>query len=134
VTEVSFPTVFSPEETLDGVLGLEIDEQTDPGVISARLPYAPRICQPMGIVHGGVYAAIGESLASRGTAFTVVAQGKRPLGQSNNTSFMRPVSGGTIHARGVAVHRGRTSWIWDVEMRDDDGRLCAASRVTIAVR
>ena len=88
------------------------------------------VCQPMGIVHGGVYAAIAETLASMGTA---VGGARRtaalPLGMANNTSFLRPVTAGTIHATATAFHRGRTSWIWDVEMRDDDGRLCATSRV-----
>ena len=39
-----------------------------------------------------------------------------------------------MHAEARAFHRGRTSWLWDVEMRNDDGKLCATSRVTIAVR
>jgi len=88
----------------------------------------------MGIVHGGVYAAIAESLASRGTADGVIPLGKVPLGMSNNTSFLRPVSAGFVHARATAMHRGRTTWLWDIEMRDDAGKLCATSRVTIAVR
>jgi uncharacterized protein (TIGR00369 family) len=88
----------------------------------------------MGIVHGGVYAAISETLASMGTAAAVRPNGGTALGMANNTSFLRPVSAGTIHATATAFHRGRTSWLWDVEMRDDQGRLCANSRVTIAVR
>ena len=89
----------------------------------------------MGIVHGGVYAAIAETLASMGTARGVLPDGKVPLGMSNNTSFLRPVSEGTRARRArVAIHRGRTTWVWDVEMRDDEDRLCATSRVTIAVR
>jgi len=88
----------------------------------------------MGIVHGGVYAAIAESLASRGTADGVLELGKVPLGMSNNTSFLRPVSAGSVHAVATAIHRGSTTWLWDVEMRNDDGKLCATSRVTIAVR
>ena len=63
----------------------------------------------MGIVHGGVYAAIAETLASMGTADGVLAEGRVPLGMSNNTSFLRPVSDGTVHGVGVAIHRGRTS-------------------------
>jgi uncharacterized protein (TIGR00369 family) len=88
----------------------------------------------MGIVHGGVYAAIAETLASMGTADGVIELGRIPLGMSNNTSFLRPVSEGHVHARAEAFHRGRTSWVWDVEMRNDAGKLCATSRVTIAVR
>ena len=88
----------------------------------------------MGLVHGGVYAAIAESLASHGTARGVFATGGGALGMSNNTSFLRPITDGSVHGTAVAIHRGRTSWVWDVEMRDDDNRLCATARVTIAVR
>jgi uncharacterized protein (TIGR00369 family) len=122
------------EDTFDVRIGLEIDELVEVGVRTARLPVVPGVCQPMGIVHGGVYAAIAESLASRGTADGVIQLGKVPLGMSNNTSFLRPVSEGHVHARAEAFHRGRTSWVWDVEMRNDDGKLCAMARVTIAVR
>jgi 1,4-dihydroxy-2-naphthoyl-CoA hydrolase len=122
------------EDTFDVCIGLEIDELVEVGVRTARLPVVPRVCQPMGIVHGGVYAAIAEALASMGTADGVIQLDKIPLGMSNNTSFLRPVSEGHVHARAEAFHRGRTSWVWDVEMRNDDGKLCATSRVTIAVR
>ena len=47
---------------------------------------------------------------------------------------MRPVTEGTVHVAGRPIHRGRTTWIWDVDFTDDDGRLCATSRVTMAVR
>jgi uncharacterized protein (TIGR00369 family) len=121
-------------DTFDGLVGLEVDELEEVGVRTARLPVLPRVCQPMGIVHGGVYAAIAESLASMGTADGVIELGKIPLGMANNTSFLRPVSDGFVYARAQAFHRGRSSWVWDVEMRNDDGKLCATSRVTIAVR
>ena len=116
------------------VLGLEVDPSEEIGRVTGRLPVVPGVCQPMGIVHGGVYAAIAETLASMGTGHAVVDNGGVPLGQANNTNFLRPVSEGTVHAVATAFHRGRTSWVWDVEMRDDAGRLCATSRVTIAVR
>jgi len=134
VTNVPFETRVSPEDSFIGVLGLEIDELVDVGLRTARLRVVPGVCQPMGIVHGGIYAAIAETLASMGTADGVLEQGKVPLGMSNNTSFLRPVSEGSVHAEARAFHRGRTSWLWDVEMRNDDGKLCATSRVTIAVR
>ena len=117
-----------------GLIDLEVDDVVEVGLRTGRLPVAPKVCQPMGIVHGGVYAAISETLASMGTADGVIPLGRVPLGMSNNTSFLRPVSSGAVHARATAMHRGRTTWLWDVEMRDDDGRLCATSRVTIAVR
>ena len=122
------------ERSFIGVLGIDIDPSDEVGRITARLPVVDAVCQPMGIVHGGVYASISETLASVGTANAVRPNGGIPLGMANNTNFLRPVSAGTIHATGTAFHRGRTSWVWDVEMRDDDDRLCATSRVTIAVR
>jgi 1,4-dihydroxy-2-naphthoyl-CoA hydrolase len=134
VTNVPFETRVSHEDSFIGVLGLDIDELVEVGLRTARLGVVPGVCQPMGIVHGGIYAAIAETLASMGTADGVIEQGKVPLGMSNNTNFLRPVSEGSVHAEARAFHRGRTSWLWDVEMRNDDGKLCATSRVTIAVR
>lgn len=86
------------------------------------------------MIHGGVYAAIAETLASTGTARGVYSTGGAALGMSNNTSFLRPITEGSVYGNAVAIHRGRTTWVWDVEMRDDQGRLCATARVTIAVR
>jgi uncharacterized protein (TIGR00369 family) len=118
----------------DATIGLVLDESGELGFESGTLPVTPKVCQPMGIIHGGVYAAVAESLASMGTARGVLDIGRVPLGMSNNTSFLRPVSEGTVRATAHAIHRGRTTWVWDVEMRDDRSRLCATSRVTIAVR
>jgi 1,4-dihydroxy-2-naphthoyl-CoA hydrolase len=119
--------------TLDGVLGfrvLEIGEGTARG--EAR--YADRVCQRFGVVHGGTYAAFAEMLATEATVQQVWAEGNRAMGSSNYTSFLRPITGGAIHAEAVARHRGRTNWVWDVDFTDDEGRLCASSRVSIAVR
>jgi 1,4-dihydroxy-2-naphthoyl-CoA hydrolase len=134
VTNVPFETRVAPGDAFDAVMGLEVDDLVEVGLRTARLAVVPGVCQPMGIVHGGIYAAIAESLASRGTGDGVLELGKVPLGMSNNTSFLRPVSEGYVHAEARAFHRGRTTWLWDVEMRNDDGKLCATSRVTIAVR
>jgi 1,4-dihydroxy-2-naphthoyl-CoA hydrolase len=113
--------------------GLEIVQCTDE-LVRGRVPVREHVTQPMGIVHGGVYASIAEGLASVGTNQGVLADGKVGVGLSNDSSFLRPVSGGSIHATARRRHRGRTTWIWDVEVTDDEGRLCALSRVRIAVR
>jgi uncharacterized protein (TIGR00369 family) len=134
VAEPSFPIRVPIEDAFDATIGFIVDGNDEIGTCTGRLPVGPRVCQPMGIVHGGVYAALAETLASQGTARGVMPAGKVPLGMSNNTSFLRPVRTGSVHAGATAIHRGRTTWVWDVEMRDDDGRLCATSRVTIAVR
>jgi len=125
---------IAPEDAFDATIGFVVDPTSEIGHLTGTLPVRPRVCQPFGIVHGGVYAAIAETLASQGTANAVRSEGRVPLGMSNNTSFLRPVSQGSVHGEATAIHRGRTSWVWDVQMRDDEGRLCATSRVTIAVR
>ena len=85
-------------------------------------------------MHGGVYASIAEALASFGTNVGVIPTGDIGLGMSNHSTFVRSIREGTIHAAARRIHRGRTTWVWDVELTDDDGRLCAVSRVMIAVR
>ena len=126
-------SLLPPERTLDGTLGVEILD-ADQEVAHARLPVTDRVRQPYGIVHGGAYAALAESLVSMTTAMAVLGDGMIAVGQSNHTSFFRPVSEGTVHAEARRKHRGRTSWVWEVECTDDDGRLCALVRVTMAIR
>lgn len=114
-------------------LGLEItevDEQLARG--SFRVTDAVR--QPMGIVHGGAYAAMAETLASVATYIAVQAEGNIAVGQSNHTSFLRPVAEGFVHGEARRRHRGQTSWVWEIDFTDDAGKLCALSRVTLAVR
>jgi uncharacterized protein (TIGR00369 family) len=113
--------------------GLEIEEATDE-LVRGRVQVREYLLQPVGLVHGGVHAAIAEALASLGTNVGVVPEGRIGLGQSNHSTFLRPISKGTIHGVARRRHRGRTTWVWDVELTDDEGRLCALSRVTIAVR
>ncbi|MEA2221048.1 MAG: 1,4-dihydroxy-2-naphthoyl-CoA hydrolase [Solirubrobacteraceae bacterium] len=117
----------------DALLGLELLECTDE-LVTARLAVRNELRQPFGLVHGGVFASIAETLASVGTAVVVYPEGNAAMGLSNQTSFVRPITEGTIHARATRRHRGRTTWIWDVEISDDAGRTCALSRMTIAVR
>jgi 1,4-dihydroxy-2-naphthoyl-CoA hydrolase len=125
--------ILPPAETLDGTLGVEVVEVTDE-VIRGRMPVEDRIRQPYGIVHGGAMSAIAESLTSLGTARGVLADGKIAMGQEINASFMRPIGFGHVNALARVRRRGRTAWNWEVEITDDDGRLCALLRATIAVR
>jgi 1,4-dihydroxy-2-naphthoyl-CoA hydrolase len=110
------------------------DFDYEDGVMRATVPVRPELLQTFGLVHGGVYAAIAETLASVGTFAGVHDQGMQVMGLSNSTSFLRPITSGTIHAVARARHRGRTTWLWDVDISDDEDRLCATTRATIAVR
>ena len=121
------------ERTLDGVLGFEISEMREE-LARGGFTVEDRHRQPMGIVHGGVYAALAESLVSATTYVAVSRDGMIATGMSNQTSFLRPVVAGRVAADARRRHRGRTTWVWEVDFTDDQGRLCALSRVTMAVR
>jgi 1,4-dihydroxy-2-naphthoyl-CoA hydrolase len=123
--------VVAEADCLDGVLGFEVLELGDEHV-AGRFPIQDRVRQRFGLVHGGAYAALAEMLATEATVRVV--HPRVAMGLSNDTSFLRGARGEWITARGRARHRGRTTWVWEIDHTDDEGRLCAFSRVTIAVR
>jgi 1,4-dihydroxy-2-naphthoyl-CoA hydrolase len=124
---------FPAEGTLDDVLGFELVEASGDRC-RARFAVEPRVQQPFGLVHGGAYAALAETMVSWATSVAVAPKGRVAVGQSNSTTFLRAVTSGNVQAEGTPRHRGRTSWVWDVELTDDEGRACALSRVTLALR
>jgi 1,4-dihydroxy-2-naphthoyl-CoA hydrolase len=117
----------------DALYGLELLAMDDESV-SAQVAVRDELLQPAGLVHGGVFASIAESICSIATWRAVQADGRSAQGLSNQTSFLRPITGGTIHATAKRRHRGRTTWVWEVDITDDEGRLCALVRMTVAVR
>jgi 1,4-dihydroxy-2-naphthoyl-CoA hydrolase len=117
----------------DRLYGLRLLECSETQV-RAEVRVRPEICQPYGLVHGGMYASIAESMTSLVTGMSVREQGELAMGLSNNTSFLRPISEGVVHAHATRVHRGRTTWVWDVRFSDDADRTCALTRMTVAVR
>ena len=117
----------------DGLYGLEV-LTISPEEVSARVAVRDELKQPAGLVHGGVFASIAESITSMATFFAVQPDGRSAQGLSNQTSFLRPILDGTIHATARRRHRGRTTWVWEVDITDDQERLCALVRMTIAVR
>ena len=108
----------------------------DPGEADGRAEFdvADAVLQPFGLVHGGAFSAIAETLASAMTVAAVAEDGMVAMGQSNTANFLRPVTAGRVHATGRVIHRGRTTWVWDVDCADDEGRRAAVVRVVIAVR
>jgi 1,4-dihydroxy-2-naphthoyl-CoA hydrolase len=122
----------------DALYGLELDEvgeelargrvqirdehrQADPGLGAERGP-----------VHSGVYAAVADTLAVRGTVAGISDQ--RAVGLATHTHVLHPIGDGAMHATALRRHRGRTTWVWEVEIADDAGRVCVVARVTVGVR
>src|SRR4051794_12261912 len=96
---------------------------SDESEVRARVPVTDGLKQPLGLVHGGVYAVIADMLTTRGG---------RAI--SNQTSFLRPVTGGTINATARRRHAGRTTAVWEIDITDERDRLCALVRMTVAQR
>ena len=115
------------------MLGFEVVSIGD-GEAVARFPIQDRVRQRFGLVHGGAYAALAEMIATEATVAHVYKDGFAAMGTSNDTSFLKRGARRVDHRAARARHRGRTTWVWEVDHTDDEGRLCAVSRVTIAVR
>ena len=117
----------------DALLGTEwLDD--DPDHARVRVAMRDELRQPVGLMHGGVMSALVESVCSRATALAVLGDGMMARGQSISGSFIRPITAGAAEVHAQARHRGRTTWVWDAEVRDAEDRLCALAQMTIAVR
>lgn len=113
-----------------GGIGIEYVEIT-PDKVVVSIEVGPHLHQPYGIVHGGVYCAIAEEVASIAGAVWLGGEGK-VVGVNNNTDFLRAVTEGTLTATGTPVHRGRSQQLWRVEITDDGGRTAAVGQVRLA--
>ncbi len=115
----------------DNELGLTYHEITPDGAW-AQLEIDHRLLQPGGIVHGGVYCAIVESLSSvAGHTWLEQNGGGTVVGVNNNTDFLRSISAGTASAVSTPIHRGRSTQLWLTTITDDDGRLLARGQVRL---
>jgi uncharacterized protein (TIGR00369 family) len=133
---MALPSAAQLNEVMHGfdrLYGLQLLEVSAERV-RAQVAVRDELKQPAGLVHGGVYASVAEAIASLATGFSVLEEGSMAMGLANSTSFLRPITAGTVHAEATRLHRGRTTWVWDVHFRDDAGHLCAVTRMTIAVR
>jgi uncharacterized protein (TIGR00369 family) len=125
-----------PDEPLshfDALIGTEwLDD--DPDHARVRLSMRDELRQPVGLLHGGVMSSLVESVCSRATALAVLKGGMMAMGQSISVNFIRPITEGHAEVLAKARHRGRTTWVWDAEVKNAEGKLCALAQMTIAVR
>lgn len=131
-TEVAAAINAMHEETFAGRLGLVVTAASRDEV-TATLAVGPAHRQPQGIVHGGVYATVIESLASVGAAIDAMTNEKNVVGLENHTSFVRATRDGTLYARAVPITRGRRSQLWEVTLRNEEGAVVATGRVRLLV-
>ena len=127
--------IYLINERLGGfnkAIGLRFVEAS-PDRFVAELEIDERHLQPYGLVHGGVYAGMIESLCSTGAALSVWNEGKNTVGLENTTAFLRAVRSGTLRGTARPLARGRRSHVWEAEIKDDRDRLVASGRVRLMV-
>jgi len=115
----------------DRELGLQYLDVTPDGG-RAQLIITDKVKQPFGIVHGGVYCAIVESLASvSGHTWLMENGGGTVVGVNNNTDFLRAIKSGTVTAVSTPIHRGRRQQLWLITITDEEDRLVARGQVRL---
>jgi len=116
-----------------GLLGVEWLSH-EPEDARARIEVRDDLKQPYGYLHGGVISSVIDEMCSRCTVIQVLMDGMVALAQTVDVSLLRSVKEGTVTISARARHRGKSSWIWEAEATDGEGRLCALAKVTVAVR
>lgn len=124
LTQVSANTAVSH-------LGIEFLEVGD-DFLRARVPVNRQTCQPYGLLHGGVSVVLAETLGSCGAAFACTP-GHKVVGLDINANHLRGATSGWVTGTARAVHLGRTTQVWQIDLQDDAGQLTCVSRITMAV-
>jgi len=113
-------------------LGIVLDEASADRVV-ARLVWAPQLCTAAGVLHGGALMTLGVTAGAL-VALIGLPDGATTVTITSSTQLLRPVTGGTVRADAVPLHRGRTTVTAQTSLFDDDGRLVAQATQVQAVR
>jgi 1,4-dihydroxy-2-naphthoyl-CoA hydrolase len=113
-------------------LGMTVDEASADRVV-ARLAWTPQLCTVAGVMHGGALMSLADTAGAL-VAFLGLPDGATTATITSTTQLLRPVTGGTVRAVAVPLHRGRTTVTAQTSLYDDDGRLVAQTTQVQAVR
>lgn len=114
-------------------LGIRFDS-FDGKHIQGSIEIGPLHLQPVGVVHGGVYISLAETLAGAGSMLLVESEGKLAFGTTVNSQHIASVSEGKLIATGEIIHQGINKHIWDISITDESGKLISISRVTNSIK
>ena len=123
----------SDPHTVHAALGIRF-ESFDPDALTVAVDVSEKLFQHGGIVHGGVYVLLAESAASTAAAFYVDITQNDVSGLAINASHLRKVTEGKLTATATPLHRGRTTHVYNVDVRDAQARLVSTCRCTLAIR
>jgi len=107
--------------------------EVTPTSVIARMPVHPPTLQPMGYLHGGASLALAETVGSAGSLFLIDPSKFNVFGMQVSANHISSIREGFVYAKATIVHKGRTTHVWDVEIRDDDNKLISVARVTNAI-
>ncbi len=118
--------------TMVAHLGIEFTEVSI-GLVEARMPVNEHTRQPMGFLHGGSLLALAETVGSTGSLVLTDLTSFEVFGSQVSANHLASVREGFVIARGQLLHKGRTTHVWDVEIKDGNGKLVSVARVTNAI-
>ena len=121
------------KDTFMDLLGIEFTASTE-NSLEARMPITPKLYQPMNVVHGGALISLAESVGSAASFLLVDPEKFNVLGSVVNSQHVAPAREGILHARAKLLVKADFKHIWDVEIRDDSGKLISISRVTNSIK
>ncbi len=123
--------LFNPDTIME-VLGIEY---TGLGAdfLEGKMPVDHRTHQPMGILHGGASMVLAETLGSAASTLALKGTNNYAVGLEINGNHLKAVRSGFVHGRAQAIHIGRKTHIWSIEIKDDDGNLVCTSRITMMI-
>ena len=120
------------ENTIVESLGIELLEINEDNLVG-KMPVDKRTVQPMRILHGGASVVLAETLGSIGSAMIVDPEKFIVVGQNISSNHIRPVADGYVFGTAVPVHIGKKSHVWDITIRNEEGKLINLSRLTMAI-
>lgn len=120
----------SHDSPFDTLVGTQLVEVTADRVVATVLVDPERHMQPVGLVHGGVYTTVVETVASFGAQQWLGDDGY-VVGISNQTDFLRGISGGLVRFEATPLQRGRTTQLWQVDVTAEDGTRIAHGKVRL---
>ncbi len=118
--------------TLPGAFGIKF-VVAEPDRVVAIMPIGPNVMQPVGFLHGGASVALAETIASVGTALNIDPTRQLAFGLEINANHLRPKQSGMLTAEARPIHKGRTTFVWNIEIRDEANKMVCISRCTVAV-
>ncbi|MBF7017541.1 hotdog fold thioesterase [Staphylococcus durrellii] len=119
--------------TMLDALEMKIEKQ-EHGLMVVSMPVTDKVKQPFGYLHGGASLALGETACSMGAAYIIDTDRYTPLGLEMNANHIGSTVKGMIYATATIIHEGKTTQVWNIEIKDDTDRLICIMRGTMAIK